>query len=334
MADRQYDVIIIGGASAGLSAALYTSRQGLRTLIITKDIGGQALLTDTIENYPGQMSVGGSELMNSFKKQAEKYGTEFAYEEVTKLNYAEDSCFEIVTNRASYETCALILAFGKTPRDLGVPGEEELKGKGVSYCAVCDGPLFKDKTVAIVGSGNPALDATVMLEGIARKVYMVHRGKKPVGDASLIERLNSSEKVEMVGSSQVQELKGDRKVRKLVLKGDGGESTTELDIDGVFVEMGYVTRTEFLKGMVDLNGLGEIVVNKDCTTSMPGIFAAGDVTDIPFKQAIISAGMGATAALSAYNYVQKIKGKPTTRNDWKKISSDEKKDEGVSLFLH
>lgn len=334
MVDAQYDVIIVGGASAGLSAALYTSRQGLRTLIITKDIGGQALLTDSIENYPGFLNVGGSELMNLLKKQVEKYGTTFAYEEVTKLNYAEDSCFEIVTNRASYETCALILAFGKTPRDLGVPGEEEMKGKGVSYCAICDGPLFRDKVVAVVGSGNHALEATVMLEGIARKVYMVHRGQKPVGDISTIERLHASEKVEFVGSSQVKELRGDKKIRKIVVKQDSSDSSRDIDVDGVFVEMGYVTRTGFLEGMVALNGLGEIVVNKDGTTSMPGIFAAGDITDIPFKQAVISAGMGATAALSAYNYVQKIKGKPTTRNDWKKISTEDKKDEGVSLFLH
>lgn len=333
MADRQYDVIIIGGASAGLSAAIYTSRQGLRTLIVTKDIGGQALLTDTIENYPGFKSGGGSELMNSFKSQAEKYGTTFAYEEVTELKYAEDSCFEIVTNRTSYETCALILAFGKTPRDLGVPGESEFKGKGVSYCAICDGPLYKDKTVAVIGSGNPALDATAMLEGIARKVYMVHRGQKPVGDSVLIDRLRSSEKVEFIGSSQVSELKGNGKVKKVILDQGSGKGEKELDVDGVFVEMGYVTKTEFLKGLLELNGLGEIVVNKDCTTSMPGIFAAGDITDIPFKQAVISAGMGATAALSAYNYVQKIRGKPATRNDWKKISTEEKEG-SVSLFLH
>lgn len=333
MADRQYDVIIIGGASAGLSAAIYTSRQGLRTLIITKDIGGQALLTDTIENYPGFKSGGGSELMNSFREQAEKYGTSFVYEEVTELNYAEDSCFEIVTNRTSYETCALILAFGKTPRDLGVPGEPEFKGKGVSYCAICDGPLYSEKTVAVIGSGNPALDATAMLESIAKKVFMVHRGQKPVGDASLIERLRSSSKVEFVGSAQVRELRGDRKVKKVILEQGQEKKEKEVEVDGVFVEMGYVTRTEFLKDILELNGLGEIVVSKDCTTSMPGIFAAGDITDIPFKQAVISAGMGATAALSAYNYVQKIRGRPATRNDWKKISPEEKKN-GVSLFLH
>lgn len=334
MVSDQYDVIIIGGASAGLSAALYSSRQSLRTLVITKDIGGQALLTDTIENYPGFADIGGSQLMNKFKEQAEKYGTKFAYEEVTELKYAEDSCFEIVTNRSSYETCALILAFGKTPRDLGVPGEEKLKGKGVSYCAICDGPLFGNKVVAVIGSGNHAIEASVMLEAIASKVYMVHRGKKPVGDTAAIERLRNSDKVEFIGSSKAGELKGDKKISKLILKSDSGDESRELDVDGIFVEMGYVTKTEFLKGIVELNGLGEIVVNKDCSTSMPGIFAAGDITDIPFKQAVISAGMGATAALSAYNYVQKIKGKPVTRNDWKKISDDKKDEGGVSLFLH
>lgn len=334
MAERQYDVIIVGGASAGLAAALYTSRQSLKTLVITKDIGGQALLTDSIENYPGLPSATGNELMNSFKKQAEKYGTEFVYEEVKELKYAEQSCFELVTNRTSYETCALILAFGKTPRDLGVPGEEELKGKGISYCAICDGPLFRDKTVAVVGAGNPALEAGVMLKAIAKKVLFIHRTDKPIGDSDTISELQMAPNVEFIGSTKVTGFSGDKKVRSLTVQSTSNTESREIDVDGVFIEMGYTTRTEFLKGMVELNGLGEIVVNKDCTTSMPGIFAAGDITDIPFKQAVISAGMGATAALSAYNYVQKIKGRPITRNDWKKISGDESKEEGVSLFFH
>lgn len=334
MVERQYDVIIVGGASAGLTAALYTSRQGLRTLVITKDIGGQALLTDSIENYPGVPGITGNELMNSFKKQSEKYGTEFVYEEVRQLNYAEQSCFEIVTNRGSYETCALILAFGKTPRDLGVPGEDELKGRGVSYCAICDGPLFRNRDVAVIGSGNPALEAGLLLKGIAKKVMIVHRTEKPIGDLSMIENLRTSANVEFIGPSKVTGFRGDKKVSAMTLERGPGGSAEDISVDGIFIEMGYTTKTEFLKGMVEMNGLGEIVVNKDCTTSMPGIFAAGDITDIPFKQAVISAGMGATAALSAFNYVQKIKGKPTTRNDWKKISGESEGEEGMSLFLH
>ncbi|MCL5665877.1 MAG: FAD-dependent oxidoreductase [Candidatus Thermoplasmatota archaeon] len=333
MEHRQFDVIIVGGASAGLSAALYTSRQGLSTLVITKDIGGQALLADYIENYPGIMSVGGSALMESMKKQAEKYGTEFLYEELQELHYAEQSCFEIKTNKDSYETCALILAFGKTPRDLGVPGEHELKGKGVSYCAVCDGPLFRNKDVAVVGSGIPALDAGNLLVNIARKIYMIQRTETPIGDSETVNNLIKTGKVEFVNSTKVVGIKGEGKVGALDTVRIGSNEHREINVEGVFVEMGYVTKTEFLRGMVEMNGLGEIIVSKDCSTSMPGIFAAGDVTDIPYKQAVISAGMGATAALSAYNYVQRIKGRPVVKNDWKKISTG-KEDKEVSLFLH
>lgn len=333
MDQRQFDVIIIGGASAGLSAAIYTARQGLSTLVITKDIGGQALLADYIENYPGIMSIGGSALMDSMKKQAEKYGTVFIYEELKELRYAEQSCFEIVTNRESYQTCALILAFGKTPRDLGVPGEHELQGKGVSYCAICDGPLFRDKTVAVIGSGIPALDAGNLLVNIARKIYMIQRTERPIGDVEAVNNLIKTGKVEFVNNARVTEINGNGKVEGLNIANVKTGEKRNIKVDGAFVEMGYVTRTEFLKGMVEMNGLGEIVVNRDCSTSMPGIFAAGDVTDIPYKQAVISAGMGATAALSAYNYVQKIKGRPMVKNDWKKISTDKDKSE-VSLFLH
>src|SRR5918994_1433623 len=223
-----YHVIIIGGACSGLTSSLYTSRQGLLTLVITKDIGGQALLTNDIENYPAFEHIGGFELMSKFEQHAKSFGTEFIYEEVASIMEDESSCFTIKTsNNNEYSGCVIILAFGKTPTDLNVPGEKELKGRGVSYCAVCDGPFFKNKTVAVVGAGDPALEAAI-----------------------------------------------------------------------------------YLKDLVQLNGNKEIIVDKYCATSNEGIFAAGDVTDVPCKQAIVSAGQGAIAALSAYNYIQKLKGKP------------------------
>ncbi len=334
MEGKDYDVIIVGGASAGLTSALYSSRQGLKTLVVTKDIGGQALLTDSIENYPGILSTGGFELMNSFKNQAEKYGAEFVFDEIKQINRNDDGYFEVSTSRSGYRSLAVILAFGKTPRDLGVPGEEEFKNKGVSYCSICDGPLYRDKTVAIAGVGMPAIDAGILMKDIASKVFLVFPSGDLVGDGNLVEQLKSSNRVEMLSHSEITEIKGDKRIRSIVVRNSGNSTEREIEVDGLFVEMGYVTKTEFLRDLLDLNKLGEIVTDKEGHTSVEGIFAAGDVTDIGFKQVVISAGAGAIAALSAYNYVQKVKGLPASRNDWKKLSSKKESDTGVSLFLH
>ncbi len=315
-----YDVVIIGGASAGLTAAMYTSRQGLRTLVITKDIGGQAILTNDIENFPGFGHIGGFDLMSKFEKQARTFGAEFAYEEVVSVIEDEPACITIKTaNNNEYSCCVLILAFGKTPRDLNVPGEKELKGRGVSYCAVCDGPFFKNKTVAVVGAGEHALEAAVYLKELASRVYIVHRTDKPVGSEETINSLNQSN-VSFVASSIVKAIEGDSSVESLVIDNSKTKSESKLDIDGVFVEMGYVAKTEIVKDIVQLNASKEIIVDKYCATSTEGIFAAGDVTDVPYKQAIISAGQGATAALSAYNYIQRLKGRPNVRYDWKSVT--------------
>jgi thioredoxin reductase (NADPH) len=315
-----YDVVIIGGASAGLTAAMYTSRQGLRTLVITKDIGGQAILTNDIENFPGFGHIGGFDLMSKFEKQARVFGAEFAYEEVVSVIEDEPSCITIKTaNNNEYSCCVLILAFGKTPRDLNVPGEKELKGRGVSYCAVCDGPLFKNKTVAVVGAGEHALEAAVYLKELASRVYIVHRTDKPIGSEETINSLNQSN-VSFVASSIVEAIDGDSKVESLVIGNSKTKSESKLDIDGVFVEMGYVAKTDIVKDIVQLNANKEIIVDKYCATSAEGIFAAGDVTDVPYKQAIISAGQGATAALSAYNYIQRLKGRPNVKYDWKSVA--------------
>src|SRR3990172_8913750 len=179
MSDNLFDVIIVGGASAGLTAAIYAARQNLKTLVITKDIGGQALLTDHIENYPGHDLIGGFELISKFEEQAKSFGANFVYDEVVSITRREDVCFVVKTSNSEHETSTLVLAFGKTPRDLGVPGEAKLKGKGVSYCAICDGPLFRGKVVSVAGSGDPALDAAALLSGVVRKVYLIHTWEKP-----------------------------------------------------------------------------------------------------------------------------------------------------------
>lgn len=318
MESKKYDIIIIGGASAGLTAALYSGRQGLKTLIVTKDIGGQALLTNDIQNYPGYDQIGGFELMSKFQEQVTKYGVEFAYDEVTSVEANDESGFEIRTPFASYLSEALILAFGKTPRDLNVPGEEQFKGRGVSYCAVCDGPLFKGTKVAVVGNGDQAIEAANYLSGITEHVYIVQSSKKPFGDEDMISALERSGKVSFMNGIKVSSIEGDFAANSIkVHNGDGKESSVE--VAGIFVENGYITKTDFVKDLVNLNKQGEIIVDNYCRTSVDGVFAAGDVTDVPYKQAVISAGQGATAALSAYNYIQKKRGRPPAKNDWKAL---------------
>jgi thioredoxin reductase (NADPH) len=319
-----YDVIIVGGASAGLTAATYASRQGLKTLVITKDIGGQALLTNDIENYPPFEHIGGFELMQKFEQQARNFGAEFAYEEVRSITQDKPSYFMIKANNSNneYSCRALILAFGKTPRDLDVPGEKELKGRGVSYCAVCDGPFFKNKKVAIVGTGDPALEAALYLKELAAQLYIIHRTDKLVGSeetVNLLQNKDSNSTISFISNSIVKSINGNPKVESLTLYDSRAKAESKLDVDGIFVEMGYVARTDIVKDLVQLDGNKEIIVDKYCSTSTKGIFAAGDVTDVPYKQAIISAGQGAIAALSAYNYLQKLRGKPAIKTDWKSV---------------
>jgi thioredoxin reductase (NADPH) len=320
-----YDVIITGGGAAGLTAALYASRLGLKTLVITKDIGGQALLTSHIENYPGFDTIGGLELMEKLKGQAENFDVSFIYEEVKEIQPVEN-WFKVKTSRDEYSTTALILTFGKIPRDLGVPGEERLTGQGVSYCFICDGFLFRDKRVAVVGWGDPAVEAALKLCSIAKKVYVIFKGDTLLANEEIIGKCANKNRVEFISNSEVLELIGESVLQAIKVKHRKTKKVRKIPLDGLFIEMGYTPKTDLVKDLVSLNSKGEIIVDKSNTTSYPGIFAAGDVSDIPFKQVIISAGEGAVAALSAYNYIQKYKGKPTITSDWKKLTEDTKTD--------
>lgn len=317
-----YDVIVVGGSAAGLTAALYAGRQGLKTLVITKDLGGQMLLTDDIQNYPGFQSIAGYELASKFKEQAEPYGAQFIYEEVVKIEKSDECpgiCFGVSTDRAEYYAMAVILAFGKTPKNLNVPGEERLKGKGVSYCAICDGPLYGQKTVAVVGAGEQALDAVNYLAKIASTVYLIHNYDKPIGSEELVDRISNLPNVKLIPNSKVLALGGTSKIEKVITTNVRTGERRGVDVDGVFVEIGYETKTEWLRNSVRFTAFGQIEVDKECRTSNPGIFAAGDVTDTPFMQVAISAGQGAIAALSAYQYIQRLKGKAASRVDWRAL---------------
>ncbi|MEM3510147.1 MAG: FAD-dependent oxidoreductase [Nitrososphaerales archaeon] len=316
--DRLYDLIIIGGASAGLTAALYAGRQGLKTLLVTKDIGGQALLTDSIQNYPGFINISGLELMKKFQEQAMLYGVKIKFEEVKEIKDKDGVCFTVRTTGGEYDACALILAFGKTPRDLGVEGEERLKSKGVSYCAICDGPLFRGKDVAVVGSSEPAAEAALLLSNIASKVHLIYKLAKLLAADELVEALRGKSNVLFMPESEVVRINGNNTVESVTIK-EKGSVMRDIPVQGVFVEMGYVAKTDLVKHLVQLNAKNEIVTAKDGSTSHPGVFAAGDVTDSPYKQVVISAAQGAIAALSAYNYIQRLRGKPAIKGDWKNL---------------
>lgn len=331
MSETIYDVIVIGGGIAGLTSALYTSRQGMKTLIITKDIGGQALLTPHIENYPGFSSISGFELTDKIKQQVENFGAKFVYDEVKKLESRNEKFLVKTISENEYEGLSLILAFGKTPRDLGVPGEKELSGRGVSYCAVCDAPLFKGKVVALAGVGEAGIEAALLLCKFASKVYYITKSNKI--DEEFLQKCESKENIELLLNSEIVRINGKDKVESVIIKYLEKNEDKEIKVDGVFVEIGYVAKTEFVKGFVDVNEKGEIIVDKLQRCSREGVFAAGDVIDLPYKQAIISAGDGAKAGLSAYAYVQKVKGKSAVLTDWKTLRKKEDEEGGFSLSL-
>ena len=305
-----YDVIIIGGGPAGLSAGLYASRRALNTLVISRDIGGQIAKTPDIENYPGIDKISGIELATRLKGQAERFGAKIIFEETTKVEKLKDK-FLVHTLRNKYEARTVILASGKKPRELDVPGENEFKGKGVSYCATCDVPFFKNKTLVIAGGGNSALDAALLASKYSKKVYLIHRRDSFTGEQVLIDAVNLTKNIEVMFESQIKEIKGDKVVKSLLLT-----NGKEVETDGIIVEIGFIVDHSLVEGLVKLDEKKQVLVNNVQETSEPGIFAAGDLTETPYKQAIISAAEGAKAALSCYDYLQKLQGKRGILADW------------------
>jgi len=295
-----YDVIIIGGGPAGITSAIYTSRQLLKTLVITRDVGGQVVKTPDIENYPGFDLVSGPELANKFINQAKKFGSETTFDEVTKIEVKENK-FQVFGQKDTYQSLSLILAFGKVPRRLNIPGEKEFKGKGVSYCATCDAPFFKNKTVVVSGGGNSAFDAVLLLSKIAQKVYLIHRRDEFTAEEIRVEKTKSLKNVEIITKANVSEIKGTKNVEAIVYSKDN--KTAEIKADGIFVEIGYIVEDGLIKNFVDMDEKNQIIVKKDHSTSRPGVFAAGDLTNSYYKQIVISAGEGAIAAISAAKYL-------------------------------
>ncbi len=311
-----YDVIVIGGGAAGLTSAIYTCRKRLKTLLVTLDVGGQTNLTEHIENYPGYTQKSGPGLMKTFEEQAKGFGTEFVFGKASKLEKKEKSFLLTLTNGEKYEAKTIILAYGKVPRTLGIPGEEKYLGRGVSTCATCDVPLFKRKNVAVIGGGNSAIEAAELATKFANKIYLVHRRDVFRADEITVEKVKKSPRVEMVLFNVPAEIRGDKFLRHLIVEDVNTKERRTLDVDGVFVEIGYIIDTDFVKHLVSINKEREIIVNDVGETSCPGIFACGDVTQVPYKQTVIAAGEGAKAGLSAYAYLQRMEGKPVVKLDW------------------
>jgi len=299
-----YDLIIIGAGPAGITAAVYAARKKIDTLVVTKDIGGQAALSGDIQNYTGYQFISGPELAEKFEEHMRKFNFDIREnEEVTKLD-AKQNNFLIKTDKNSYRAKAVIVASGKKSRELGVSGEKEFKNKGLAYCATCDAPLFSGDDVAVIGGGNSALDAALQLMKIANHVYVINITDHLIGDEIMQEKIKKSKKVTILNNSQVIEILGDDFVNAIKIEKDKKEET--LAVQGIFVEIGLTPNSNFA---VDLNKTksGEIKVNNKNITNIPGIFAAGDVTDVFEKQIIIAAGEGAKAALSVFHYLSSRK---------------------------
>lgn len=312
---KQYDVIIVGAGPAGLTAALYSARRGLSTVVLSQDIGGQASTTGTVENYPGVELADGFELMTKFQKQAEKYGAKIILEEVAAVKKLADG-FSVQTHSSEYASSALILAQGLTHKHLNVPGEEPLIGKGISYCATCDAPLFKGQPTAVIGGGNSAMDAALLLAHFSPQVTIITHNAEFRGEKVLMDRMTATPTIRQVTSAVTKEVLGEKTVSGVIIEKDGQAET--IAVGGVFVEIGFTVNPALMKDLADLNARNQIIVDPLTNgTSIPGLFAAGDVTTITQKQIVISAGEGAKAALSVHQYLQAAgKIKRTGLVDW------------------
>ncbi|MEK7596229.1 MAG: FAD-dependent oxidoreductase [Patescibacteria group bacterium] len=301
-----YDLIIIGGGPAGAAAAVYAGRKKLKTLLLTDIFGGQSAVSDEIQNWIGEKNISGAELAKKLKDHAAAHETiEIKFGQRVKQIKKSDSGFAVETEEKNvYGTRTIILASGSRRRKLGVPGEEKFSGKGVAYCSICDAPLFKDKIAAVIGGGNAGLEAVVDLLPYAGKIYLLIRSEKIKGDPVIQEQIKVSSKAEIIFNADTKEILGDKFVSGLKYVDLKSGEEKELKLDGVFVEIGAEPNSKIAEGLVKINEWKEVMIDhRTGATSQPGIFAAGDVTDVKYKQNNVSAGDAIKAALSAYEYL-------------------------------
>ncbi len=295
-----YDVIIIGGGIGGLTAGIYAARKKMKFLVLSSEFGGQFNDSGEVLNYPGIVKTTGSEFSEIMKEQIRFNGFDVQNETVNSVE-SDGKSYKIITDKDSYETKTIIVASGARARKLNIKGEEEFRNKGVTYCAICDGPMFSGKDVAVVGSGSSALEAVGFLKDIANKIYLLIRGDKMKGHEYLQDEVNSCDNVEVIYNAPTKEIHGDVMVDSLTYTKDGKDVT--IDVQGVFAQIGRIPNTEFMEGLVDIDEHGFIKVAKDMSTSKPGIFAIGDCADVTDHQYVISAGQGCSALIEASRYI-------------------------------
>ncbi len=297
--EKIYELIIIGAGPAGITASVYAARKRMDFLVLTEDIGGQTAWSGDIENYTGYQFITGPDLVAKFEEHIKQYKIPLKENEKVIGVRKDGNLVAVESMKGKYKAKTVVIASGKRSKELNVPGEEEFKGKGLTYCATCDGPLFANKDIVIVGGGNSALEAAIQLIKIAKKIHIVNITPELGGDPVIREKVVKSDKVTVMNNSQVTAVLGDKFVDKVRVENE------EIEAQGVFVEIGLEPNSVFAQGL-DKNEKGEIIVNCRNETNAPGVFAAGDVTDVPEKQIIIAAGDGAKSALGAFRYISKI----------------------------
>ncbi len=301
-----YDVAILGAGPAGLTAGIYTARQGMSVILIAKNLGGQMTQKAVaIENYPGFENISGLDLIQKMESQVQFLKIPIKNEEFVSLEKNNDIFKIILKNEEIIESCSIILASGSQPRNLNVPGEKEFIGRGVSYCTTCDGPLFQNKDIAIIGGGNAGFEAGIFMSTYANNIYILEYNHQFGADKENQKKASALEKIKLITSAELKEIKGDNFVREIVYFDKKENQEKVLPVSGVFVQAGWQPASSFVNNWVELNERKEIIINhKTMTTKTPGIFAAGDVTDGFVKQIVCAAGDGAKAAISAYKYLQ------------------------------
>jgi alkyl hydroperoxide reductase subunit AhpF len=305
---RRFDLLILGADIAGLTAALYAARKKIDCAVVSDKIGGQSLLTNKIENFPGFNQIAGFELIKRARSQVERFGVPVKDGfRVVKIKPTTRGVFTVETTGKSWQARSLIIATGKRPRPLNVPGEKKLTGRGVSFCSICDAPLFENKTVAVIGGGNAGMEMALDLAKYARRIYLLEIMPRLRGDEITLAQIRQSRKIKIYTEVQVTAIEGEKTVNGLRFRHLPSGKEEKREVEGVFVAIGQIPNSEFARRLVRRNRHGEIVVNPfTFATSREGIFAAGDVTNLPYKQSIIAAGSGAAAALSAHAYLQKL----------------------------
>jgi len=313
---QEFEIVIVGAGPAGLSAGMYIARQNVSCLIISKDLGGQMNLIPKLENYPGMIMSSGQILAKTLETQYLSFKGEIVYDTVEKIDESEGG-FKIKTTRSEYKAKAIVLAPGKVPNMLGVENESEYFNKGIHYCTKCDAPFYQGRTTASVGVGSYLVESGLLLSRMASKMYLILKGSKLAGDKDLVATLENNKNIEIITRSSVKSISGNSTLQQITIVDSSGAEKV-LDVDALFIEMGSKINLDYVKHLVKINTKGEIEIESGGMTSHPAIFAAGDATTIPYKQIIVACGDGSNAGLSAFNYLEKLKGKPGIRADWKK----------------